>query len=51
MQTLIYRPNKSHWSTTLKNRFNQDNNSSIHEENNLVMEQGRRSEENYETKN
>lgn len=45
MQTLIYRTNKIYWSTTLKNRFNQDNNPFIHAETNLLMEQGRKSEE------
>ena len=33
------------WSPTLKNRFNQDNTPFIHAKNNLVMQQGRRSEE------
>lgn len=46
MQTLINRTNKIYWSPTLKNRFNQDNNPFIHSNNNLVMEQGRRSGEN-----
>lgn len=34
------------WSPTLKNRFNQDNKTFIHAENNPVMQQGRSSEEN-----
>lgn len=46
MQTLIYKTNKIYWNPTLKNWFNQDNNSFIHAKNNPVMEQGRRSEEN-----
>ena len=46
MQTLINRTNKIYWSPTLKNRFNQDNKTFIHAENNPVMQQGRSSEEN-----